>query len=99
MPIPAPYDNPPTINGKLYGSFIAAFNQLSQERRPSERNGKTVTVHRITYRDIREYADFYGYSKDLEFMEELIIYVRALDTVWIEIETKRLKRGPESGKP
>lgn len=99
MPIPAPYDNPPTIDGKLFGVFIRAFNQLSQERRPSEINGKNVTVHRISYRDLREFAQFNGYDRDPEFMEELTAYVRALDTVWIELEVKRLKRGTDNGKP
>lgn len=91
LPIPPPYDNPPTI-GVEFDAFFWAFLELSREREPPTANGKQVTVKRISYRALREWAEYRGFSSDEDFMYELTEYVRALDTVWVEHETKRLTR-------
>ena len=99
MPIPAPYDDPPTYDAALFGIFIDAFHELSLERKGSERDGKRIIVYRIAPRDIREWADANGYRGDRAFLDELRAYVMALDTVWVELELKRLKGKQPDGKP
>lgn len=98
--IPPPYDDPPTI-GPEYGLFVWAFNDLSREREPSTIDGKQVKVNRISYRSIREWAEHQGYSRDADLMEELYALVRGMDTVWVEVEVKRIRSemGKKHGKP
>ena len=99
MDIPAPYDDPPYIEDKFFGIFIWAFNTLSAEREPSEQiDRKNWKINRISNKAIREWAELYDYHTDHDFMYELLIYIRALDTVWVELELKRLK-GASHGKP
>ena len=40
---------------------------------------------------IRQWAVERGYETDLEFMQELKAYIRALDQVWVPIKFKELK--------
>lgn len=100
MPIPPPYDNPPEI-GPEFSLVVWAFNELSRERDPSSIDGKIIRVNRITYRAIREWAEFKGYANDPDLMDELYTLVRAMDTVWVEVETKAIKAqaGKRHGKP
>lgn len=81
--------------------IVWAFNELSRERDPSTIEGKRVNIPRISYRAIREWADFRGYSDDADLMDELYTLVRAMDTVWIEVESKliREQQGKPNGKP
>lgn len=71
-----------------------AFNELSAERQQSEitKNPLSVRVHRITRKAMREWAEYHGFARDLDFMQELSVYVPALDAVWCEVEFKRLRR-------
>jgi hypothetical protein len=79
---------------------VWAFNELSSEREPSTIDGKRVQVHRITRPAIREWAEQHGYTRDNDLMQELYALVRALDTVWVETETKTLKqKANKHGKP
>lgn len=93
IPIPPLYLDPPEI-GPEFAAFVWAFNELSAERQQSEvtRNPVTVKIYRITRKAMREWAEYHGFVRDLQFMEELAIYVRALDTVWCDVEHKRLRR-------
>lgn len=78
--------------GREFTLFLRAFDELSRERDPPFRAGKKFVLPRISHKAIREWAGFYGYSRDLEFQEELYAYVLALDTVWVEVETVKLNR-------
>lgn len=93
VPIPAPYDDPPTIDRRLFTVFLTAFEELSAERRATERTPGQVIVHRIEARAIRDWCDGYGMGRDRDFIEEMRAYIGALDSVWVELEVKRLKTG------
>jgi hypothetical protein len=100
MPIPPPYDNPPSI-GPEFNLFVWAFDQLSRERDPTTVDGKHVSVKRIRYSAIRDWAEFHGLTSDSDLLEELYTFIPALDTLWVEHEAKsiRSKAGKKHGKP
>ncbi len=100
IPIPAPYDDPPYL-GPEFNLFLWAFEELSRERDPSTLEGRHISVKRITYKAIREWAEFQGCADDPDLLDELYVLIRALDTVWVEHETKSLrsKMGAQNGKP
>jgi hypothetical protein len=91
LPIPPPYDNPPTI-GREFALFKRAFDELNTEREPPKHRGGKVFVQYIKPAAIRDWAVLNGLYGDGEFMEELRAYIPALDSVWVEVEVKRLAR-------
>lgn len=97
IPIPPPYDNPPEV-GPEFGLYVWAFNSLTAERDPITATKDAVSVPRITYKAIREWAEFHGYAGDTDFMREFVILIREMDSVWVEAETKRLKREISRGR-